>query len=537
MKKVRVVSMLFALLLLAACGAETATQAPEPTPAEEVAQQEEPEAEPTPLPEPTEESSVVSSLQDVRSATIRINSVGSFVSPQFGEQRNVPGSGSGFIIDPEGIAVTNNHVVTGAAFLEVYVEGEDDPRNARVLGVSECSDLAVIDIDGEGFPALAWYEGPIDVGMEIYAAGFPNWTEEFTLTRGIISKADAGGESDWASVDSVLEIDAQILGGNSGGPLVNGDGQVVGINYAGTDVENFSISRDEAIPVVEQLRSGQDVHSIGINGQAVTDGESLFGIWVNSVESGSPADRAGIEPGDIIESMEGLVLATDVTMSDYCDILRSRDPSDVISIEVVRFETQEVLEGQLNGEPLAPAFSFAQVVEEEAPAVADNDTTDAEQAYMTISDDFDAVVVDVPVDWADIDGSPWEDDQGIVGSYLAASPDLGGYLESFGVPGLEIWATNLYGDFSIDELVELLDFSESCTYDSRNDYADEIYTGAYDLYLDCGGGDTLIIVLAARPADGSHEVIMVGQVVTDDDAVALDRALATFNVVGQLPGN
>ncbi len=67
--------------------------------------------------------------------------------------------------------------------------------------------------------------------------------------------------------------------------------------------------------------TANDVNSIGVNGEAVSDGEGLTGIWVSSVESGSPADKAGIKSGDIITKMEGLVLATDGTMSDYCDIL------------------------------------------------------------------------------------------------------------------------------------------------------------------------------------------------------------------------
>ncbi|MEA2057535.1 MAG: trypsin-like peptidase domain-containing protein, partial [Actinomycetota bacterium] len=101
-------------------------------------------------------SGAVSDLEGVRAAVVRIVGEGSFVDPEVGEVYNQSGTGSGFIIDPSGLAVTNNHVVTGAAFLRVYVEGEEEPRNAKVLGVSECSDLAVIDIDGDGFPYLDW---------------------------------------------------------------------------------------------------------------------------------------------------------------------------------------------------------------------------------------------------------------------------------------------------------------------------------------------------------------------------------------------
>ncbi|MEI2690512.1 MAG: serine protease [Anaerolineae bacterium] len=73
------------------------------------------------------------------------------------------------------------------------------------------------------------------MGLDVYAAGFPLGDPEFTLTRGIVSKARADGETDWASVDSVLEHDASINPGNSGGPLITGDGKVIGVNYAGNN--------------------------------------------------------------------------------------------------------------------------------------------------------------------------------------------------------------------------------------------------------------------------------------------------------------
>lgn len=318
----------------------------------------EPTAEPAATEAPTvadAPQNAATSLDDVRAATIRIRAQGTFLDPSYGEMTNARGQGSGFIIDPSGIAVTNNHVVTGSAFLQVYVEGEDRPRNAKILGVSECSDLAVIDIEGDGFPVLPWRDEPVNIGLDVYAAGFPFYAnEEFTLTRGVVSKARADGETNWASIDHVLEVDATVNPGNSGGPLVDMNGRVVGVNYAGNDQTSqyFSIARSEALPVIEQLRAGQDVNSLGINGEAVTDGSSIFGIWVSSVKSGSPADKAGIKPGDLLVKLEGLVLATDGTMADYCDILRSHNMTDTMAIEVWRFSDGTILTGRVNGERL-----------------------------------------------------------------------------------------------------------------------------------------------------------------------------------------
>jgi len=107
----------------------------------------------------------VTSTEDVQSATIQIVAKGSFAQPAGSlaayEEVEGAGSGSGFIVTPDGIAITNNHVVTGAATLEVFVGGDDEPVKAKVLGVSECSDLAVIDLEGDGYPYLEWYEAPV----------------------------------------------------------------------------------------------------------------------------------------------------------------------------------------------------------------------------------------------------------------------------------------------------------------------------------------------------------------------------------------
>ncbi|MGB9358441.1 MAG: trypsin-like peptidase domain-containing protein [Acidimicrobiia bacterium] len=298
--------------------------------------------------ETADANKAVKALEDVRGAVVRIEAQGSFDYPGEGTSYNQGSSGSGFFISPDGVAVTNNHVVTGAAFLQVYVDGEDEPRNAKILGVSECSDLAVIDVEGEGFEYLAWYADEIAVGVNVYAAGFPLGDHEYTLLDGIVSKENADGETNWASVDKVIEHTSDILPGSSGGPLVTDQGRVVGVNYAGDDQgQTYAIGYDEARQVIPKLQAGEDVTSIGINGSAVLTNDSS-GIWVYSVASGSPADLVGIRGGDIVSEIEGLIPATDGTMSDYCDVLRSHNPDSAIQIAVWRDSDLAYLEGTLN---------------------------------------------------------------------------------------------------------------------------------------------------------------------------------------------
>jgi len=489
---------------------------------------------PTPTTPPTPER-LVSSLDGVKSAVVYIEAQGSFVEPGVGLRLNAAGAGSGFIIDESGIAVTNNHVVTGAAFLKVWISGEGEPRNAKILGVSECSDLAVIDIDGEGYAYLEWYDGAIRAGLDIYAAGFPLGDPEFTLTRGIVAKERASGETGWASVDAVIQHDASTNPGNSGGPIVTQDGKVVAVHYASDyeTTQRFAIGRDEALKVIDRLRAGQDVTSIGVNGTAVTDGQTIAGIWVSSVKSGSPADMAGVKGGDLILTLEGLVLSTDGTMSDYCDILRSHNPEDTLSIHVLRLDTGERLEGQLNGRPLEVVS--IPVVPTSAPD-PDQPAVVAYSGYVTIADDTGALQLEVPSEWSEVDGSAWLIEGQAIGLSVSASSDLDGFINSYATPGVFFGASAvLLQEYDVYSLLDDTGFEDDCTYGGRKDYDDGVYVGAYDLYTDCGPTGSSIISTVAMPEDGAFLVWVITQIVSDADIDALSRIIDTFEVVGSLP--
>jgi serine protease Do len=518
-----------------ACGAPAASPTNTPAPR--------PTITPAGISTPKPETGAINSVEDVKSAVIQVEAQGSFVDPEVGTVYNAAGRGSGFIIDPSGIAVTNNHVVTGAALIKVWVGGERDPRNARILGVSECSDLAVIDIEGDGYPYLEWRTQPAKVGLDIYVAGFPLGDPEYTLTRGVISKEKAGGRTSWASVDHVLEYDATTNPGNSGGPVIDQNGKVVAVHYAGRGQtrQAFGIAADIARGIVEQLRQGQDVESIGINGQAVASEDgSLTGIWVASVKSGSPADKAGVRGGDILTTMEGLVLATDGTMGDYCDILSTRSPSDVLSIEVLRFSTQEVLSGQLNGRELAVTYSFASNLGGDVPSSGTSGGSTAYSRYVQVTDDSGAIVVEIPAEWSDINGSNWVDGNDVIGAGLSAAPSLQRFNERWDEPGMFFGVSD---DIArLGGYVQVLDIrrdslQQSCTFKSRNDYSDAVYEGKYDVFSDCKGAGNVYVVLSARPKSNptAFLVLLEVNVMTDADLEALDHIYQTFNVVGSLP--
>jgi len=160
-------------------------------------------------------------ISEVEASVVQIQGQGTFVQSGGAAAYNAGFTGTGFVISDDGLIVTNNHVVQGAATLAVSFS-DGDPMNARVLGVSECSDLAVIQLEGGGYTPPSFRDEPVTVGLDIFSAGFPAADEvdfdnlDYTLTSGIVGSTAADGETSWASVDSVIQHDAQILGGNSG---------------------------------------------------------------------------------------------------------------------------------------------------------------------------------------------------------------------------------------------------------------------------------------------------------------------------------
>ncbi len=475
----------------------------------------------------------VTSLDDVKGATIQIQSEGTFIDPQVGMVVNGAGRGSGFIIDPSGIAVTNNHVVTGAALLKVWVGGDKNKvYSARVLGASECSDLAVIKIEGSNFPYLQWYDGTPKVSMDIYAAGYPLGDPEYTLTKGIISKAAANGDTSWASVGSVLQHDAQINPGNSGGPLVDKSGKVVGINYASNNANQyFAIARAEADSVLNDLKAGKDVNSIGVNGQVVaTQDKSLTGIWVSSVKSGSPADKSGLKAGDIIVQLEGLVLGTDGTKSSYCQILRSHKPTDTLTLNIIRWQTQQILEGQLNGRQLAVTGTFS----------SGSQSSGSQSTTAKITDDANVITLTVPSSW-EYDGSNWDSTWTINGvaydfsaQTLAASPDMKAYDNGWDTKGIFIATSQDWG--KMGGYANLLEgvkvFYKECTPKAAQSYKDNTYEGQLVLYTKCGPNKANAIVMALRPVKTptAYLVLFEMKYTTQAELDELDKIVSTADV-------
>lgn len=472
----------------------------------------------------------VKSVQDVKKATVQIVAKGTFREPKQ-QVTNAFGSGTGFIIDSSGLAVTNNHVVTGAGTLDVFVAGEKQPRSARVVAASECNDLALIKIDGDNYPYLEWSQAQLDPTVEVYATGFPLGEPTYAATRGSINKVQSDVATPWALVGNEIVHDANLNPGNSGGPLVDNDGKVVGVNYA-VDKEsrqNFAIARDEARRVIDELKNGTDVRSIGINGTALKVDDSLSGIWVASVKSGSPADKARIRPGDFITHLEGIQLATESTMLDYCKVLRGHKPSDTLSVQVLRVDDNKAYEGQINGRELAETTSFAQL-----GASSGQQSTTAYSAYRTVQDNTHTIQVDIPNEWSDVDGQIWEVDGKPLGVQIQAAPNLKRFNDTDTEPGMVFVASRSVAQkYNENDLLQLFDLSKDCTKtESAKPFKTSSYTGLYDVYTKCGGKTTEAVVLTFVPPTRAYVGLVAIQLTSEADYEALDKIIASFQVIG-----
>ncbi|MDO5624692.1 MAG: DegQ family serine endoprotease [Pseudomonadota bacterium] len=236
-------------------------------------------------------------------------------SPQQPEQEVPRGVGSGFIITADGYVMTNAHVVEGAD--EVLVTLPDKREfKARIVGADKRTDVAVVKIDATGLPAVRVGDvNRLRVGEWVMAIGSPFGLEN-TVTAGIVSAK----QRDTGDYLPFIQTDVAVNPGNSGGPLINMRGEVVGINSqiysrsGGFMGISFAIPIDEAMSVSEQLRASGRVTRgrIGVQIAEVTRdvAESIGlgkpqGALVRSVEPGAPADKAGVEAGDIIVRFEG----------------------------------------------------------------------------------------------------------------------------------------------------------------------------------------------------------------------------------------
>jgi serine protease Do len=233
--------------------------------------------------------------------------------------------GSGVIVDKHGYILTNNHVIEQATKIQVQLNGDATRYTAKVVGTDEDTDLAVIKIDANKELPVAKLGNSdgVQVGDWVLAIGSP-FGLQATVTAGIISAKDRGGIGQ--QFQRFLQTDAAINPGNSGGPLVDLSGQVIGINTAiitgsrGYEGVGFALPSTTAIRVYDQIiKQGRVTRgSIGVSFQEEISTNPItlkslgapYGVVIESVQAGSPAEKAGLKGGDVITSVNGRPVKT-----------------------------------------------------------------------------------------------------------------------------------------------------------------------------------------------------------------------------------
>src|SRR5215218_1754176 len=258
------------------------------------------------------------------------------------------GSGTGFIIDADGHVVTNWHVVNGGQeFLVILSNGERLP--ASLVGSDRISDLAEVKVEG-AVPAFASFGNSdgLQVGERVLAIGSPLGTYTNTVTEGIVSAL--GRDLPQSSYNNLIQHDAAIDPGNSGGPLFNLRGEVIGVNALGVSEDNgqsiqglfFALPGNQVQNIASRLiADGRVVYPFfGITYQTINwqiaaqaDLPVDNGVYISEVSAGGPAEAAGLQPGDIVTAIDGVAVDQ---QNAFSEVLFLHQPGDTVAVDVLR---------------------------------------------------------------------------------------------------------------------------------------------------------------------------------------------------------
>jgi len=301
---------------------------------------------------PTEDSAIVEAVAEVKPAVVTVINT---LPPQtdfFGQVVEPQASGSGVIIDERGYIVTNNHVVENSQILEI-IYADDTKVSATLVGADMFSDLAVIKVEGE-VPDVAELgdSAVLQPGEPAIAIGSPLGVFKGTVTVGVVSAVDRRLEvAQGLWMEGLIQTDAAINQGNSGGPLINASGQVIGINTAivrgsqlGAVAEGlgFAIASDTVKEVSGQIieygkvrRPYLGVQWVPVDPQVASayDLPVEYGAYVREVEPGTPAAGAGLETRDIITAIDDQPIDEE---NGFVTVLMRFDPGDDVQLTITR---------------------------------------------------------------------------------------------------------------------------------------------------------------------------------------------------------
>ncbi len=306
------------------------------------------------------DNEILDVIETVTKSVVHINTV-RVVQDYYNRRYPLKGSGSGFIIEPDGHIVTNAHVVRNVTKIGVVL-WDNRPVEGTVLGLCRGIDVAVVKIESDTLPAARLgVSKDLRVGQRVYAIGNPfGLVGGPTVTSRVISALDRSIQARNASFTGLVQTDAAINPGNSGGPLVDTDGRVVAINTAVIPYAQgigFAIPIDTVKECVNQIKQYGKVTSpwVGIYGVTLNPQVARYynlntdrGVLVTNIIPRSPAQKSGVTPGDVIVAINDSPVAT---IQDLKDEIDKRRIGDSVNLSVVRGTKNGKIDVLIEGSP------------------------------------------------------------------------------------------------------------------------------------------------------------------------------------------
>lgn len=298
----------------------------------------------------TETNWVIDVVEQSKTGVVSIAISEVSLDPNLGTVADSANIGTGFVIDDSGLILTNQHVVSDQSADYIVVGWDGEEHEVIEVARDDVNDLAILKVEGDGLEALPLGDSSaLKVGQMVVAIGTPLGDLPGTVTMGIVSglgrsvTASSGGF--WGTTrtyENVIQTDAAVNPGNSGGPLLDVAGNVIGINFAttsGADNISFAIPIDMAKARIDEYNAyGKFIKPyLGVEYQLISKADAMFyrnvvpGALVKRVVPGSPADKAGIEPADIITKIDDTAVVT-----SFSNIIQGYQVGDEVELEIWR---------------------------------------------------------------------------------------------------------------------------------------------------------------------------------------------------------
>jgi S1-C subfamily serine protease len=257
-------------------------------------------------------------------------------------------AGTGIVLTSDGMILTNNHVIEGSTSIRVTDELTGESYSATVVGTDKTHDIAVLQLDGASGLTTAALDtsDALAAGDAVTAVGNAQGTGDLVAAAGTVAALEQTitTQSEYGisgeTLDGLIRIDADIVSGDSGGPLLDADGEVVGIDTAASsgtaDITGFAIPIEDALDIVAQIEAGADTATVeigypGFLGIGVADAGAGAGAGVASVIEGTPAATAGLAAGDVITAVNGTAVAS---AEELTAVLGGMEPGETVSLAV-----------------------------------------------------------------------------------------------------------------------------------------------------------------------------------------------------------